>query len=215
MHGGGEAAARPLFCAHGHAPDWSLAIGDKLRFAAGRLRIDAPARPISLCDGSKRYAGAMRDRAIGVAVDVAVTPEVCRDAVSGMPYPSRVVVTVDGLRYRGCGGDPASLLRGGEWQVEGIAGEPAVRATATLNFGDDGRLSGRAGCNAYATTYALGAETLVIGPPLTTRMACAPALMAQELRFLDLLGAVRRFDIDASGALRLLDGSGREISARR
>ncbi|SFM28723.1 Type III secretion system lipoprotein chaperone (YscW) [Ectothiorhodospira mobilis] len=60
-----------------------------------------------------------------------------------------------------------------------------------------------------------GARTL--GPLATTMMACPQALMDQERRVLQALEAVRRFDRDATGALRLMGESGDTplLTARR
>jgi len=49
----------------------------------------------------------------------------------------------------------------------------------------------------------------------TTRKLCAPSLMAQEDRFLDVLRNVSRFEISPDGALILHTGDGRTITARR
>jgi heat shock protein HslJ len=46
-------------------------------------------------------------------------------------------------------------------------------------------------------------------------MACPPALMQQEARFLEVLRNVRRFDVSANGALVLQTGDRRTITARR
>jgi heat shock protein HslJ len=46
-------------------------------------------------------------------------------------------------------------------------------------------------------------------------MSCAPSLMEQERRFLEILQRVQRFDIGDTGALVLHDDLGRKITARR
>jgi heat shock protein HslJ len=46
-------------------------------------------------------------------------------------------------------------------------------------------------------------------------MACAPSLMQQEDRFLDILHNARRFEITDSGALVLITADNRRIAARR
>ena len=79
----------------------------------------------------------------------------------------------------------------------------------------DGRLAGRASCNAYTTTYKLTGESLTIGATATTMMSCEPSLMEQERRFLEILQRVRTFDVTDTGALVLRDDLGRGITARR
>lgn len=211
----GEAAGPHTLRAHGNAPAWALAIDESLRFESGRLHVKGPATPVHSEGPLRRYAAALRDRAIAVAVEVVAIPGLCRDGISGMPHPLRVEVAVDERRFRGCGGEPAALLQGGEWIVTDLAGRRVEPVPPTLRFGVDGRLGGRTACNTYSTTYWLTGETLSVGRSATTRMACPPPQMAQERRFLDLLHGVRRFDLGDDGSLLLIDGEGRQIRARR
>lgn len=214
----GDAGAPPPLRAQGGAPDWTLSIDTSLRFAARDLQVSGPATPVRV-DGERRvYAAALRDRAIAVSVEVVATPGLCRDGRSAMPYPLQVSVAVDGRRFAGCGGEPATLLSGGEWRVDEVAGEAtgsAPEAAPTLRFAADGRVSGRAGCNRFTAGYMLDGERLRIERAASTRMACPPPRMALEQRFLDFLVAVRRFDIDADGRLLLIDGEGRRLRAHR
>ena len=107
-------------------------------------------------------------------------------------------------------------MRGAEWVVEDIGGAGIVdRSRATLKFDGDGRLTGLSSCNSYTTSYALPGEGLTIGRIASTMMACAHALMDQEQRFLGILQQVRRFDFTDDGALLLIDGRDRKITARR
>jgi heat shock protein HslJ len=129
--------------------------------------------------------------------------------MSGMPYPQRVRVEIEGEQLLGCGGDPARLLQGGEWVVEDILGGGIIdRSRVTLRFWQDGRLTGRASCNNLMGQYQLSGEGLAIGQAATTRMACSPALMEQEQRVLNSLAQVQRFDIDDTGALLLYTSEG-------
>jgi heat shock protein HslJ/uncharacterized lipoprotein YbaY len=197
--------------ARGSGPSWSLEVGTSLRFVGGETRIEGPAPAPQTIAGGRRYAGIVARRSI----DASFTQSVCRDAAGGMPQPYAVEVSVDGRTYRGCGGDPAALLTGAEWVVEDIERGIIDNSRATLNFDEDGRLSGRASCNTYVASYTLGGEGLEIGKHATTSKSCAQALMDQELRFLDILQNVRRFDISDTGALVLVDERGRRITARR
>ena len=56
------------------------------------------------------------------------------------------------------------------------------RSRATLEFGVDGRLAGRASCNTYSTSYKLTGESLTIGATATTMMSCAPSLASANAR---------------------------------
>jgi heat shock protein HslJ len=89
-----------------------------------------------------------------------------------------------------------STLAGTEWvlrKLDGREGE-ALRGRATLAFAS-GKVSGSTGCNRFQGAVSEGerATSLVIGPLMTTRMACPEPLMAQERAFLDKLGQAELF----------------------
>jgi len=95
-------------------------------------------------------------------------------------------------------------IQGTEWIVEDIGGSGIIdNSRVTLNFGIDGSLSGRASCNTYRASYTAVGQKLEIGDAAATMMACAPALMEQERKFLDILAAVKSFRLDDTGALVL------------
>ncbi|MFP5430564.1 MAG: META domain-containing protein [Gammaproteobacteria bacterium] len=140
----------------------------------------------------------------------------CQDSMTGMTYPHTVVLYVNGQRMTGCGGDPGTLIRGTDWLVEDInRGGMVDRSRVSFRFGNDGRITGNASCNRFMGGYTLGGEGLVLTQMASTQMACSEALMAQELKFLSLLPAVKRFDFSADGALVLHTGEGATITARR
>jgi heat shock protein HslJ len=101
-----------------------------------------------------------------------------------------------------------SMLNGTEWvlrKLDGQEGE-ALPGQAILAFAS-GKVSGSTGCNQFQGTVSEGesATSLVIGPLMTTRMACPEALMAQEQAFLEKLGQAEVFqflfgDLVLSGA---------------
>jgi heat shock protein HslJ len=64
-------------------------------------------------------------------------------------------------------------------------------AAVTVQFGDDGRASGWAGCNRWTSSYTAQGSSLKFGPPAATRKMCAePGVMEQEQRFLEALATV-------------------------
>lgn len=197
--------------ARGNEPFWSVEIGHTLRFRTPAGTLEGPAPEARLQDGVRRYDGMVDRRPISVAL----REQRCTDTMSGMPHPLSAEVQFDGRTYRGCGGHPADLLVGAEWVVEDINGGMVDRSRATLNFAADGNLHGRASCNTFTTTYKLSGEGLAIGKTAATMVACAPSLMQQEGRFLDVLQNARRFEITDTGALVLLTPDGRRITARR
>ena len=69
------------------------------------------------------------------------------------------------------------------------------QTTVDVKF-DGGEVGGTAGCNRYFGTYSLGeANQLILGSEMgSTQMACPPEIMAQEQRYLTLLGRVATAD---------------------
>lgn len=111
--------------------------------------------------------------------------------------------------------DPTPLL-GGEWVVEDIAGAGVIDNTrAFLRFLPDGRLVGNTTCNRFLGRHDSDGEALQLALAGTTRKMCAPALMHQEARLLELLPRVARWHIDDTGTLRLETAAGATITARR
>lgn len=98
----------------------------------------------------------------------------------------------------------ASDLFPSRWIVQEIGGIAVVAGSAvTLVLQADGAISGSAGCNRYLGQAKLDGDRLAIAPLATTRMACSPALMDQENRYLEALGKAERLALDATGALSL------------
>jgi heat shock protein HslJ len=204
------------YVAGGHEPGWRLDIAADGRITLqadyGATTLSMPARPPEPVAGGRRYAG----NADGRVLIVTVINRICQDDMTGMPRPHTVTVTVDEDVLKGCGGDPATLLRGAPWVVDDIAKGGLVDGSrVTLAFGDDGRVTGSASCNSYTAGYALSDEGLTIQKAATTRKACAPPWMKQEQAYLVLLEAVTRFEIARDGALILHAADGRTLRARR
>jgi heat shock protein HslJ len=201
--------------ATGNEPAWSLEIDQThvlLVKDLGETRIRVALTDPEPVEGGIRYDNLVEDGELTITL----LDRVCRDSMSGMPHPKRVEISLDGVALEGCGGDPASLLQGGEWVVEDIAGGGIIdRSRVTLDFGADGALSGGASCNRYHSHYELTGEGLTIAQAASTRMACAPALMHQEQVFFELLARTKRFELDDDGALRLHTDDGRSLLARR
>lgn len=153
-----------------------------------------------------------------VGAEFRIAETLCHDDATGMPHPHSARLILDGAEMSGCGGDPASLLTGADWQIEDIAGNGIVNsAQITIAFSPDGRIAGTTGCNSFTGGYTLTGEGLSLQPAGVTMMACPEALMAQEGQMLDALAQVWRFDLDDSGALLLIGGAedGPLLTARR
>ena len=203
------------FRATGNEPGWRIDIGESemmLLTNNGERRIVTPTPAVEKSAGSRRYA----TRTGGSDLIATIYDRPCIDSMSGMPHPNTVVVRFEGKTLNGCGGDPAMLLRGGEWVVEDITGVRLVdKSRITLDFGADGRVSGSASCNRYGAEYVLSGEGLAISKGFTTMMACEPPLMQQEQVFLEVLSKVQRFETGPDGTLILHTGDSRTIRARR
>lgn len=91
-----------------------------------------------------------------------------------------------------------------EWHIEDIVGRPILEhAPARLRVEQDGRVSGRTGCNLFTGTVEIDGQTIRFENIATTRSVCPPAMMDQEQRLLQALGAARRFSVDQDGRLHL------------
>ena len=83
----------------------------------------------------------------------------------------------------------------------------------TIEFFGENRLAGMASCNHYGGQYELTAEGVSFDYMFATKMACAPALMNQEQRFLELMSDVKLVSIGRHGELVLTTSTGQEIKA--
>ena len=73
----------------------------------------------------------------------------------------------------------------------------------TLDFGEDGSVSGFSGCNTYTGPFAIDGGSIDIGPLASTRMACEPPGSAIEAIYLPALDAVGTWSILETGDLFL------------
>lgn len=107
----------------------------------------------------------------------------------------------------------------GAWQLADLNGGGAPPAAITLNFdgGDQGTsiVAGSSGCNRFSGAWRQDGRTLKLGPFAGTRMACAPAEMAVEQRFLVVLGDVTGVEFTTSGEAVLATPDGRRLRLRR
>lgn len=105
---------------------------------------------------------------------------------------------------------PKVDLVGGTWVAEDIDGAGVIdTAQSTLQFDNDGRISGRGACNGYSGTVDLKGATMIVGQLVSTKMACPRAVMDQENRFIAALQATRTYRMDEGNKLVLSDATGR------
>jgi heat shock protein HslJ len=149
---------------------------------------------------------------------IRVTDSLCRDTMTGMPYPYAVTLTnyADDTApdLSGCAGDPRALLAG-VWKLVDLPGVTLPEgAEATLQITGE-FMSSAAGCNRFTGGVVLSGEGLGLTPGGMTMMACEEPLMQLEAAYMERLGRVGLFDIDEAGRLVLLvDGAPGAVFAR-
>lgn len=128
------------------------------------------------------------------AITLTTEEGLCVDNMTGMPHPQKVTLTKDGVSHPGCGGRPARLLEGVVWKITHMGATPAQQQSpAFVQFLANNQVAGSSGCNRFFGQYELTGESLTFKGMGSTRMACEPALMAQEDELLKLLSSVNRF----------------------
>ena len=184
------------FTARGNEPFWSLTLTSNSSSYTDMegVTLDAPFTDPTPQNGSLIFPTA--------AGPLRLTETLCRDSMSGMPYPFTVTLTRDGIDLPGCAGDPARLLAG-DWTVTTLEDTALPKgADVTLTF-EAGRISGLAACNRYSGNYTLTGEGLSFGPMVGTRMACPPPLMQTEAAVFAAFARISQFDIAPDGSLLL------------
>jgi uncharacterized membrane protein len=202
---GGALAADEKLTARGNEPSWRVDISaSAVAFEAPGLGLtfEAPITSRDTKDGRPRIVAQAR----GETLEMIVTERPCADLMTGMPFPIGVEVSYSGRTFKGCGGEIMTAIEGG-WRVIRLGTDLLPQGViATVVFDREGRASGRSGCNRFTGTYTLSGEGLSFGQIAGTRMACPPAEMDTERRFLDLMQKVTRATPGENGQLRLMAG---------
>lgn len=106
---------------------------------------------------------------------------------------------------------PFELALVGNWQVEDISGGGVIdNSPASVEFHEDGTVSGNSSCNNFSGTYSTnsGRQRIIISDLATTRRACVEALMNQEQSFLEVMSKVNNWQIsEPEGQLTLIDAA--------
>ncbi|MBY6033827.1 META domain-containing protein [Marinobacter daepoensis] len=207
-------AIESSFRAMGTEPFWSILL-ENGEMALTRPYDQRVSEGVRLSQAVANRHGRVYEAALGdETIEVRVAHQLCEDLMAGAQYPAQVRLTLGNETFEGCGGDRHRLFRGPEWVVEDLAGLGIIdRSRMTLRFLADNRVAGRASCNHYSGRYTLTGEGLTFSQQATTLMACAPPLMNQERRFLELLEQVRDARIGRSGELLLETSAGDVIRA--
>lgn len=109
---------------------------------------------------------------------------------------------------------PAATELQGVWRVTALANEsPAGVSRAHLEFSEQPRLTGNAGCNRFFGIYEYREGDLMIDETLgASKMLCQPSVMALENQLLSLLPLSRQAYLE-EGRLELRDSRGRLLIA--
>jgi putative lipoprotein len=120
---------------------------------------------------------------------------------------------VELLVQRVAGDQAAALPLAGAWLAEGIDGGGVIDdLQTTLEIGADGKVSGSGGCNRFSGSATIEGDKISFGELAATEMACAEAVMDQEMKFHGALAAARTFRIDpAQRKLFLSDDAGKVV----
>jgi len=115
------------------------------------------------------------------------------------------------------GGDraeaPSSSSPVGRWLAEDIRGGGVIdNLQSVVEIAADGTVTGSGGCNRMRGQATISGATIAIAPLASTMMACPPAIMDQERKFMSALEAARSFRIDPQQRkLFLFDGAGQTV----
>lgn len=202
------------FEATGNEPFWDMRLMHQ-QMELNRLGDTGEPKKVTLeTTVSNQNGREFRGKLDGQPLSLKVDRQLCEDTMSGAQFPAQVRLELNGEVLEGCGGDPERLFRGVEWVVEDLAGAGIIDSSRmTVEFFDENRLAGRASCNRYGGQYELTAEGMTFDYMFSTKMACAPALMNQEGRFLELMSNVKRAEIGPNGKLVLTTSANEEITA--
>ena len=140
--------------------------------------------------------------------------------VLGLVAPVLVGCTREMALVKGDLPGPGGSLEGGPWLVADLNGggvPDGVRFDASFDPGDHdtGMVSGTSGCNRFRGGWRQAGAAVKFGPLAGTMMACAPARMDTERKFLQTLEAVTIVRFDVAGAALLTAPDGRAITLRR
>lgn len=107
------------------------------------------------------------------------------------------------------GGGSGGTIAGPEWKLEDLLGGGIIDSShVTLTLGPDGQASGSGGCNRFFGSWSIKGSTLTLGKMGSTMMACAPALMDQEGKFLRSLETASTYTFTPDGALVVTTAQG-------
>lgn len=137
-----------------------------------------------------------------------------REAMVGMLLALAILASAGvgpGAAQQGATAVDAARLTSSEWLAEDIRGGGVIdNARSSIAIAANGALTGSAACNRLIGRAKVEGSTVLLGPLATSRMACPPAVMDQERKFLAALEAARTYRFDGA-LLRFHDAGGAEV----
>ena len=113
-------------------------------------------------------------------------------------------------------GDTSSAALAGVWVLEDIGGSGVIdNARATLEFREPGRVAGRGSCNQFSGPVTVKGSAMSFGPLVSTRMACAEAVMNQETRYFKALADAERYALEGPSLLIYAKGMAHPLRLTR
>lgn len=168
------------FFARGNTPaSWTLEMdfGNLIRFKSldGTEVNSTAVQPIEL---PAERASSYTSKATNGDINILLYQEACTDVLSGEKYNKKVVVTVNGKRYEGCGQYLYDATLNGKWILEKINNKPLAAADFAkglpqleLNM-QAGKLTGHDGCNTVMGGFEVLGSKIKFQPLASTKMAC-------------------------------------------
>ena len=87
-------------------------------------------------------------------------------------------------------------LAGRTWLAEDIDGKGVIdKLQTTIEFAEEGKVMGNAGCNRYFGSASIDGRTIEFGSLGSTRKMCHESIMNQEMAFMQALDIVKRWDM--------------------
>jgi heat shock protein HslJ len=105
-------------------------------------------------------------------------------------------------------GSSGPTLEGSGWQVVAIDGQATPRTDIYQMEFEDGRASGRFGCNRFSGAYTATGTALSLGPTISTKMACTEPANTHERKGFAVLQQEAKLDWSSNDGLTMSNANG-------
>ncbi len=108
--------------------------------------------------------------------------------------------------------DAGSGLKGTEWVLQTLNGEPVLSDVSVTVKLDETTLGGSDGCNSYSGTYQSEGSQFTVNPDMvSTMMACEETVMTQAAAYTTALAQAASYKLEGQ-QLTLLDAAGTALA---